>query len=101
MSEFNDVPLNLEIMAEECAEVIKELTDIIVIKSKIARFGMDDRHPEYPSNRERLELEVGHLLAMIDILGENGVLTEAGLEKGKKHKRAKLKHWYRKDGVPY
>jgi len=35
LARFSDIDQNLEILAEECAEVIQ-------IKSKIVRFGMDD-----------------------------------------------------------
>lgn len=86
---FNDIPQNLEILAEECAEVIR-------IKSKIVRFGIDDFHPKNEmSNRDALEQEVGDVLAMVDILVGNGVLTAAGLEAAKGRKLVKLEQWYR------
>jgi hypothetical protein len=85
---FDDIPKNLEILAEECAEVQQ-------IKSKIVRFGMDDYHPknEMP-NRDKLEQECGHVLAMIEILVENGVLTRGGLDASKALKRETMRDWY-------
>jgi hypothetical protein len=85
--QFSNIPMNLEILAEECAEVIQ-------IKSKIVRFGIDDQHPKHPPNRYRLEQEIGHVLAMVDILIANGVISEAGVTEGKLHKINKLSSWY-------
>lgn len=86
---FNDVAQNLEILAEECAEVVQ-------IKSKIVRFGLHDIHPAGGmDNRSRLEQELGDVLVMIDILTSNGILTATGLEAAKVRKLAKLEHWYR------
>lgn len=90
LSYFDNIILNLEIMSEECAEIQQ-------IKSKIIRFGIDDYHPknEIP-NREKLEQEIGHFLAMIDILIDNGLITTEGIENGKIHKFDKLPKWYKK-----
>lgn len=86
--QFFDTAINLEIMAEECAEVIQ-------IKSKIVRFGIDDIYPiRGHSNRIALEQELGHLFAMVDILIEHGVITQIGIDEGKKHKIDKLAKWY-------
>lgn len=85
---FDDVPKNLEILSEECAEVAQ-------IKSKIIRFGLNDYHPKNGMpNRDKLEQECGHVLAMIDILVDNGVLTQAGLDASKALKRENLAMWY-------
>jgi NTP pyrophosphatase (non-canonical NTP hydrolase) len=84
---FPHVSINLEILAEECAEVIQ-------IKSKIVRFGFDDQHPTYPTNRARLEEEIGHVFAMVEILIANGEITQSGIDAGKLHKLNKLKGWY-------
>lgn len=87
-NQFNDINKNLEILAEECAEVIQ-------IKSKIIRFGMDDVHPNRgKSNREALEQELGDVLSMIDILIDNGVLDKENIRKAKHRKTEKLKEWY-------
>ena len=87
--QFTDMPKNLEILAEECAEVQ-------LVKSKIIRFGWSDCHPNMPgiTNRDRLEEELGHVKAMIFILEQNGYVTNAGMERAKKSKLEKLKIWY-------
>jgi hypothetical protein len=102
LQQFTDEPLNLEITAEECAETIeeltgfiKDLTDVIKIKAKAVRFGLDDIYPERGhSNRAALEEELGHLQAMMDILVAKGTVTREGIESGRAHKLAKLPKWY-------
>ena len=77
----------LLILMEECAEVIQEV-------SKIRRFGLDTLH--YKSGVKHstmLEMEVGDVLAMIDILVEQGILDRDGLEVAAENKKLKLKQW--------
>lgn len=89
LARFSDIDQNLEILAEECAEVIQ-------IKAKIVRFGMDDVWPARGmSNREALEQELGDVLALVDILISNGVLSLDGLTAAKARKIEKLGRWYR------
>ena len=77
----------LLITQEECAEVTQAI-------SKVFRFGMDAQWPEgSPTNKEKLEEEVGDLLAMIDILIEHGTLTNSHVQQAKASKRIKLKTW--------
>lgn len=88
MTPFTDIPKNLEILAEECAEVIR-------IKSKIVRFGIDNYHPKNGApNRQAFEIECGHVLAMIEILTENGILTSQGLQAAKELKKETMRGWY-------
>lgn len=100
LSYFNNESENLEILAEEAAEVIeqlmiKHLTRVLRLKSKINRFGIDDYHPKNKKpNRGALTEELGHVLAMIDILVENGTIDRDGLEKYKRAKIEKLPVWY-------
>ena len=72
----------LTIAQEECAEVIQVI-------SKIHRFGIGNEHVGSQrgiTNTEKLEEEVGDLLAMIDLLVENGILrTEKLDEIGRAH----------------
>lgn len=91
--EFPDVAQNLEILAEECAEVIQ-------IKSKISRFGIDDYHPknEMP-NRQALVRELGDVLAMIDVLKANGLFSSEQLEEARILKINKLGKWYKQPGI--
>ena len=58
----------LLILQEECAEVTQAV-------SKCFRFGLDNFKPGKPAtNVEHLEVEIGDLLAMIDILVEQGIV---------------------------
>jgi hypothetical protein len=86
---FKSIPLNLEILAEEAAEVGR-------IKSKIMRFGLDDYHSknEFP-NREALEQEIGHFIAMVEILIRQGVINEIKIEHHANLKIKNLEEWYR------
>jgi len=89
LEEFNNIPLNLEILAEECAEIIK-------IKSKIIRFGLEETHPndDTVTNKDKLEKEIGHFLLIMEILISNGVVTKKGIDAGMDHKLDKLPKWY-------
>ena len=77
----------LDILQEECAEVIVEV-------SKCRRFGMDSVH--YKTNLKHstmLENEIGDVLAMVDILLEQGVISQSNLDIAKQAKKDKLKKW--------
>jgi len=76
------------ILAEECAEVTKEI-------SKIMRFGPDQCKPgKDRTNIQVLEEELGDLLAMVELLTDKNVgVTVEGLELAKKAKFEKLKKW--------
>ena len=78
----------LLILQEECAEVTQAV-------SKIFRFGFDSCYPtaDSASAKEVLELEVGDLLCMIDLLIENGIVSDSMVNQCRKNKREKLKIW--------
>jgi len=77
----------LDILQEECAEVIQAV-------SKIRRFGADNVKPGKPkTNRDHLEEELGDMLAMIDIMLEFSIISIDNLEIAKKAKIEKLKQW--------
>ena len=77
----------MDILQEECAEVIQAV-------SKIRRFGMDTAKPgKDKTNRKHLEDEIGDLYAMIDILQELEIVSWSGIEKAAEAKREKLKIW--------
>jgi len=77
----------LDILQEECAEVIQAV-------SKINRFGADNVKPGKPkTNREHLEEELGDMMAMIDIMLELDIVDMDNLEIAKKAKIEKLKQW--------
>ena len=77
----------LGILQEECAEVIVEV-------SKCRRFGIDSVHYKTGIvHAKMLELEVGDVLALVDILVEQGVLNTAELDVARANKKEKLKQW--------
>ena len=77
----------MDILQEECAEVVQAV-------SKIRRFGIDNAKPGTAyTNREHLEEEVGDMLAMIDILMANDIVSWGNLHKAKRAKIEKLKKW--------
>lgn len=77
----------LGILQEECAEVIVEV-------SKVRRFGIDSKHYKTgQTHNEMLELEVGDMLALVDILVEKGLLNVDNLNTAKYNKIEKLKVW--------
>jgi len=77
----------LDILQEECAEVIQAV-------SKISRFGLDNYKPGKPkTNREHLEDEVGDVLAMIDILCSMNVISHDNIQAAKIAKFQRLKKW--------
>ena len=78
----------LTILQEECAEVIVEV-------SKCFRFGPDQMmQGVLVTNMQRLEKELGDLLAMVELITENNVgITTNGLTVAKLQKFKKLKKW--------
>ena len=75
----------MAIAQEECAEVIQAI-------SKIFRFGFDSTHNGV-TNREHLEVELGDLQCMIDLLTEKGVVDHQKILEAAEAKREKLKVW--------
>ena len=79
----------LTITQEECAEVIQ-------VVSKIFRFGLGHEHVSSHrgiTNTEKLSEEVGDLLAMVDLLIDDGILDVNRLKEHKQNKIEKLKIW--------
>lgn len=76
----------LVIAQEECAEVIQEI-------SKIFRFGIDEAHRDGMKHRAKLEMEVGDLLCMVDLMINNGIIDSNQIEIAKENKQQKLKVW--------
>ena len=77
----------MDILQEECAEAIVEV-------SKIRRFGINEVH--YKSgltHRTQLEMELGDVLAMIDILVDQGIVGREALERFALQKKDKLTKW--------
>ncbi len=76
----------LVILQEECAEVIQAT-------SKCFRFGLDNAHKSGATQRANLEMEIGDMLALVDILIEQGVVNTANINTAKENKIEKLKIW--------
>lgn len=77
----------MNILSEECAEVIQAV-------SKCNRFGLHNTKPGKPlTNAQHMEVEIGDVLAMVDLLKSNGIITEEGLNVAKQAKIEKLKQW--------
>jgi NTP pyrophosphatase (non-canonical NTP hydrolase) len=77
----------LLITQEECAEVTQAI-------SKCFRFGLNNNKPgKSLTNKEHLEVEIGDLLAMIEILEKQGIITVDGVLEAKDRKISKLKIW--------
>jgi len=75
----------LLIAQEECAEVTQAI-------SKVFRFGMDYEY-NGETNREHLEEEIGDLMCMIDLLIDNGIVSESAVMTAKNEKLNKLLTW--------
>ena len=73
-------------LGEECAEVIQAI-------SKILRFGFTSWHPNDPTtnNLEHLQIEIGDLVCMIDLLKEEGVINDHAIQNARLQKRIKFK----------
>ncbi len=83
----NKVEEAVGILQEECAEVIVEV-------SKCRRFGFDSTHYKTGlKHTTMLENEIGDVLAMVDILIDQGLLDQANLIAAKHAKKEKLKKW--------
>jgi NTP pyrophosphatase (non-canonical NTP hydrolase) len=83
----NKVREVMNILSEECAEVIQAI-------SKCHRFGLNNVKPGKPkTNLQHLEEELGDLLAMIDILKDLSIIDNSALEEAKVAKIEKLKKW--------
>ena len=86
----------LDILQEECAEVI-------AVVSKIKRFGLHNYnplHPERTPNYERLESEIGDVLAMIQLVVQEDIGVDLkGLQAAKERKLNKLPQFLRTKDV--
>jgi len=88
MQQFNNTPLNLELLAEECAEVIQA-------KSKLIRFGLNHTNPiKGHAAISDLEDEIGDLEAIIAILKNNNTISGEAVENAKQRKLVRLNNWY-------
>ena len=83
----NKVEEILDILQEECAEVIQNV-------SKCRRFGLDSVYLNGTgTQRDELVKEIGDVVAMIELLQEHGVVTDAEIDLAKQNKFNKLRKW--------
>jgi NTP pyrophosphatase (non-canonical NTP hydrolase) len=76
----------LDILQEECAEVI-------VAISKIRRFGIDNTYKDGGTQREHLVQELGDVTLLVELLKAHRVYTEQELVEAQKRKAVKLTKW--------
>lgn len=80
----------LAIASEECVEVSKEI-------HKALRFGLEDHYPEHPlTNRQRIVTEIRDLIAVIEILEEEGIINldgDATWDQGLQAKKEKIEKY--------
>ena len=76
----NKVNEILDILQEECAEVIQNV-------SKCRRFGLNNVYLNGSgTQRENLVKEIGDVVAMIDLLKEHGIVSDEELDVAKQNK---------------
>lgn len=73
----------LDILQEECAEVIQEI-------SKCRRFGMDNQYNGDKTQREKLVQEIGDVELLIELLHAYQLFTKTELHEAKNQKSQKL-----------
>ena len=76
----------LDILQEECAEVI-------VAISKIRRFGIDNSYKDGGTQREHLVQELGDVTLLIELLKARQVYTDKELHEAQVRKSQKLTKW--------
>lgn len=77
----------LALLSEECGEVVQ-------IIGKTNRHGLASRHPDGgPTNSEALQIELGDLLAAVDLLDRYKVIDKRAVEKARKAKLAKVNRY--------
>ena len=76
----------LDILQEECAEVI-------VAISKIRRFGIENTYKDGGTQREHLTQELGDVTLLIELLKAHGVYTDKELHRAQLRKSQKLVEW--------
>ena len=76
----------LDILQEECAEVI-------VAISKIRRFGIDNSYKDGGTQREHLVQELGDVTLLVELLKAHNIFTEAELHEAQVRKSQKLTQW--------
>lgn len=77
----------LDILQEECAEVIVEI-------SKCRRFGLESVHHKTGlPHRDMLEQEIADVMALVDLLEQSGLISRPAIDECKQKKIKKLQKW--------
>jgi hypothetical protein len=71
---------------------LEEMGEAIQIIGKAGRHGLGSRFRTL-DNRELLELEIGHVLAAVDVLVERGILDVGAIDNARRHKLANVQQW--------
>lgn len=77
------------LIAEECGEVVQ-------VVGKILRHGLESWNPvnaDHRTNRQLLEVEIGHVLTATDMLCSVGVLDMGSIERARIAKHASVVRW--------
>jgi NTP pyrophosphatase (non-canonical NTP hydrolase) len=82
----NKIPEILDLLQEECGEVITAI-------SKIRRFGMENVYKDGGTQREHLIQELGDVTLLIELLHAHQLYTEKELRKAQLNKSQKLVEW--------
>ena len=85
----------LALLAEECGEVIQMV-------GKVLRHGYASHHPNDPisSNRMLLGDEVGHVLAVVEMMCEAGDIAKGAVGFAATQKRERVGRWLHHAEVP-
>jgi NTP pyrophosphatase (non-canonical NTP hydrolase) len=83
---MSKIPEILDILQEECAEVIQAI-------SKIRRFGIDNTYKDGGTQREHLVQELGDVTLLIELLHAHQLFTDKELHAAQVRKSQKLTQW--------
>lgn len=88
---------NLVILSEECAELIKECSDVIKAVTKIQRHGFQAQGPDGTiyDNRADLEAEIGQVRNAIQRLIDRGMVSESEITRAQLRKAATIHQYLR------
>jgi len=83
---MSKIPEILDILQEECAEVIQAI-------SKVRRFGMENTYKDGGTQREHLIQELGDVTLLIELLHAHQLFTDKELHAAQVRKSQKLTQW--------
>jgi hypothetical protein len=87
------------VLTEELAEIIIEAGQAQQRATKLLRFGVHEVQPGQPDdNATRLGMEVGDLLATLDLAVAAGIITRQAVAAGRVRKRGQLAKYLQTDG---